>query len=76
MPRPRVLASLRNLAINSLRLAGGPDISEATRWAKMSPRHAAHPDGTYPNRDQLKLRGIARWAGRMTIPFTILGLTG
>ncbi|MEV0212410.1 ISAs1 family transposase, partial [Micromonospora sp. NPDC050695] len=30
---PRVLASLRNLAINALRLAGRPDITEATRWA-------------------------------------------
>jgi predicted transposase YbfD/YdcC len=30
---PRVLASLRNLAINALRLAGRADITEATRWA-------------------------------------------
>jgi predicted transposase YbfD/YdcC len=30
---PRILASLRNLAINALRLAGRPDITEATRWA-------------------------------------------
>ncbi|WP_430788900.1 ISAs1 family transposase [Actinoplanes sp. G11-F43] len=30
---PRVLASLRNLAINALRLAGRTDITEATRWA-------------------------------------------
>jgi predicted transposase YbfD/YdcC len=30
---PRVLASLRNLAINALRLAGRRDITEATRWA-------------------------------------------
>ncbi|MEV6347844.1 ISAs1 family transposase [Actinoplanes sp. NPDC051851] len=30
---PRVMASLRNLAINALRLAGRPDITEATRWA-------------------------------------------
>ncbi|MGC4857309.1 ISAs1 family transposase [Micromonospora sp. DT4] len=30
---PRVLASLRNLANNALRLAGRPDITEATRWA-------------------------------------------
>lgn len=30
---PRVLASLRNLAINALRLAGRYDITEATRWA-------------------------------------------
>lgn len=30
---PRVLASLRNLAINALRLAGRSDITEATRWA-------------------------------------------
>jgi hypothetical protein len=30
---PRVMASLRNLAIGALRLAGRPDIAEATRWA-------------------------------------------
>jgi predicted transposase YbfD/YdcC len=30
---PRVLATLRNLAINALRLAGRTDITEATRWA-------------------------------------------
>jgi predicted transposase YbfD/YdcC len=30
---PRVLASLRNLAISALRLAGRSDITEATRWA-------------------------------------------
>ncbi len=30
---PRVLASLRNLAINALRLAARADITEATRWA-------------------------------------------
>lgn len=30
---PRVLASLRNLAINALRLAGRSDITESTRWA-------------------------------------------
>ena len=30
---PHVLASLRNLAINALRLAGRNDITEATRWA-------------------------------------------
>ncbi|WP_230415431.1 hypothetical protein [Micromonospora tarapacensis] len=30
---PRVLASMRNLAINALRLAGRCDITEATRWA-------------------------------------------
>jgi predicted transposase YbfD/YdcC len=30
---PRVLASLRNLAVNALRLAGRCDITEATRWA-------------------------------------------
>jgi predicted transposase YbfD/YdcC len=30
---PRVLASLRNLAISALRLAGRADITEATRWA-------------------------------------------
>ncbi|MFC7279720.1 ISAs1 family transposase [Paractinoplanes rhizophilus] len=30
---PRVLASLRNLAVNALRLAGRRDITEATRWA-------------------------------------------
>ena len=30
---PRILASLRNLAIGALRLAGRHDITEATRWA-------------------------------------------
>jgi predicted transposase YbfD/YdcC len=30
---PRVLASLRNLAIGALRMAGRADITEATRWA-------------------------------------------
>ncbi|GAB3139153.1 hypothetical protein GCM10027290_07780 [Micromonospora sonneratiae] len=30
---PRVLASMPNLAINALRLAGRCDITEATRWA-------------------------------------------
>jgi predicted transposase YbfD/YdcC len=30
---PRAMASLRNLAIGALRLAGRPDIAEATRWA-------------------------------------------
>jgi predicted transposase YbfD/YdcC len=30
---PRVMASLRNLAIGALRLAGRTDIAEATRWA-------------------------------------------
>ncbi len=30
---PRILASLRNRAINALRLAGRTDITEATRWA-------------------------------------------
>lgn len=30
---PRILASLRNLAIGALRLAGRRDITEATRWA-------------------------------------------
>jgi predicted transposase YbfD/YdcC len=30
---PRVLASMRNLAINALRLAARHDITEATRWA-------------------------------------------
>ena len=37
---PRILASLRNLAINALRLAGRPDITEATRWAS---RHMTRP---------------------------------
>lgn len=37
---PRVLASLRNLAIGALRLAGRPDITEATRWAC---RHMSRP---------------------------------
>jgi predicted transposase YbfD/YdcC len=30
---PRILATLRNLAISALRLAGRTDITEATRWA-------------------------------------------
>src|SRR6266545_1002729 len=30
---PRIMASLRNLAIGALRLAGRRDITEATRWA-------------------------------------------
>ena len=30
---PRVMASLRDLAIGALRLAGRRDITEATRWA-------------------------------------------
>jgi predicted transposase YbfD/YdcC len=30
---PRIMATLRNLAIGALRLAGRPDITEATRWA-------------------------------------------
>jgi hypothetical protein len=30
---PRIMAALRNLAIGALRLAGRPDITEATRWA-------------------------------------------
>ena len=30
---PRVMASLRNLAISALRLAGRTDTTEATRWA-------------------------------------------
>ncbi len=30
---PRVMASLRNLAIGALRLAGRADVTEATRWA-------------------------------------------
>jgi predicted transposase YbfD/YdcC len=33
---PRILAALRNLAISALRLAGRPDITEATRWASRS----------------------------------------
>jgi predicted transposase YbfD/YdcC len=37
---PHVLASLRNLAINALRLAGCRDITEATRWAS---RNMARP---------------------------------
>jgi hypothetical protein len=28
------MAALRNLAIGALRLAGRPDITEATRWAQ------------------------------------------
>nr|SBP01076.1 hypothetical protein BN4615_P10592 [Nonomuraea gerenzanensis] len=32
-PGPGVTASLRNLAIGALRLAGRADITEATRWA-------------------------------------------
>ncbi len=30
---PRIVTSLRNLAIGALRLAGRPDTTEATRWA-------------------------------------------
>jgi predicted transposase YbfD/YdcC len=30
---PRIMATLRNLAIGALRLAGRNDIAEATRWA-------------------------------------------
>jgi hypothetical protein len=33
---PRIMASMRNLAISALRLAGRPDITEATRWASRS----------------------------------------
>jgi predicted transposase YbfD/YdcC len=33
---PRVMASLRNLAISALRLAGRTDVTEATRWASRS----------------------------------------
>jgi predicted transposase YbfD/YdcC len=33
---PRIMASLRNLAISALRLAGRTDITEATRWASRS----------------------------------------
>src|SRR5215813_1983316 len=33
---PRVMASLRNLAISALRLAGRTDTTEATRWASRS----------------------------------------
>lgn len=33
---PRITAALRNLAIGALRLAGRPDITEATRWAGRS----------------------------------------
>lgn len=33
---PRVMASLRNLAISALRLAGRTDTAEATRWASRS----------------------------------------
>lgn len=33
---PRIMAALRNLAIGALRLAGRPDITEATRWAGRS----------------------------------------
>jgi predicted transposase YbfD/YdcC len=33
---PRVMAALRNLAIGALRLAGRPDVTEATRWAGRS----------------------------------------
>jgi len=34
--RPRIMAALRNLAIGAPRLAGRPDITEATRWAGRS----------------------------------------
>jgi predicted transposase YbfD/YdcC len=37
---PRVMATLRNLAIGALRLAGRSDITEATRWAC---RHITRP---------------------------------
>jgi len=37
---PRIMASLRNLAISALRLAGRYDITEATRWAC---RHMSRP---------------------------------
>lgn len=37
---PRILASLRNLAIGALRLTGRHDITEATRWAN---RHMSRP---------------------------------
>jgi predicted transposase YbfD/YdcC len=33
---PRIMATLRNLAISALRLAGRPDVTEATRWASRS----------------------------------------
>jgi hypothetical protein len=33
---PRVMATLRNLAIGALRLAGRVDVTEATRWAGRS----------------------------------------
>jgi predicted transposase YbfD/YdcC len=33
---PRIMASMRNLAISALRLAGRTDITEATRWASRS----------------------------------------
>jgi len=33
---PRIMASLRNLAISALRLAGHTDITETTRWAARS----------------------------------------
>jgi predicted transposase YbfD/YdcC len=33
---PRAMAALRNLAIGALRMAGRPDITEATRWAARS----------------------------------------
>jgi predicted transposase YbfD/YdcC len=33
---PRIMAALRNLAIGALRLAGRPDVTEATRWAGRS----------------------------------------
>jgi predicted transposase YbfD/YdcC len=37
---PRIMATLRNLAISALRLAGRTDITEATRWAS---RYMARP---------------------------------
>ncbi|WP_345541388.1 hypothetical protein [Phytohabitans rumicis] len=40
---PRVLASLRNLAIGALRLAGRADITEATRWASRNMTAIHHP---------------------------------
>jgi hypothetical protein len=48
---PRVLASLRNLAIGALRLAGRRDITEATRWAC---RHMTRPFPSSASRHDLE----------------------
>ena len=41
------MAALRNLAIGALRLAGRPDITEATRWAGRSMDRPFHNPRTH-----------------------------